>query len=299
MTSPAPTRLLKPEVLQGLANLELIARSAIEGLLVGMHRSVHHGFSQEFAEYRAYQDGDDPRFIDWNVYARTERMYLKQFWGETNTHLTLLVDASASMGFASGKVSKYEYGTWLAASLAHLARRQQDAIGLMLFNDGVISFRPPSGRQDMLAYVLHNLEQTTPGKGTGFARPIRDCCQFIQRPGIVAIISDFLDDPERLLAELRPLHARKQDVILFQILDPQELGFALDQPTRFEDMESGTAIDVDPDFIAKQYPAAIKAHIERIADVAKSTLTDHILLTTDQPLDYALREYLLHRGKRV
>jgi uncharacterized protein (DUF58 family) len=292
------THLLKPEVLQGLANLDLIARSAIEGFLIGSHKSVHHGFSQEFAEYRAYREGDDLRFVDWNVFARTNKTYLKQYQGETNTHLTILMDASASMGFTSGKVTKYEYGSYLAASMAYLSKRQQDAIGLMIFNDKVVDFRPPTSRSEALPSLLHALEQSVPGQGTDFGNPVRDCCELIQRAGIIAVISDFLDHPEQILDELQPLRGRGQDVILFQILDPQELNLKLDRAVQFEDMESGKTVNVDPTFARKEYSERIQEHIAEIKEVANSTAADHMVITTDEPLDVALRNYLLHRQRR-
>ena len=294
----ATANLLKPEVLQGLANLDLIARSAIEGFLIGSHKSINHGFSQEFAEYRAYREGDDLRFVDWNVFARTDRTYLKQYQGETNTHLTILMDASASMGFSSGKVSKYEYGCYLAAAMAYLSKRQQDAIGLMIFNDEVVDFRPPTSRSEALPSILHALENTKPGSGTNFGNPVRDCCERIQKPGIVAVISDFLDQPEKILDQLRPLHGRGQDVVLFQILDPKELDLKLDRSVQFKDMESGQTVNVDPKFGQKDYGDIIQAHIEQIKDVANSTAADHKVITTDEPLDVALRNYLLHRQRR-
>lgn len=293
-----PAQLLKPEVLQGLANLDLIARSAIEGFLIGSHKSIQHGFSQEFAEYRAYREGDDLRFVDWNVFARTNRTYLKQFEGETNTHLTVLMDASASMGYSSGKVTKYEYGTYLAASLAHLAKRQQDAIGLMIFNDKVVDFRPPSSRSEALPTILHSLERAKPGEGTDFGNPVRDCCELIQKPGIVAVISDFLDHPEQILDELRPLRGRGQDVILFQILDPQELDLKLNKAVQFKDLETGRTVNVDPAYARDEYSKRILEHISEIKEVATSTAADHVLLTTDEPLNTGLRNYLLHRQRR-
>lgn len=295
---PTPAELLKPEVLQGLSNLDLIARSAIEGFLIGSHRSVQHGFSQEFAEYRAYREGDDLRFVDWNVFARTNRTYLKQFQGETNTHLTTLIDASASMGFASGKVSKYQYGCYLAASLAHLAKRQQDAIGLMIFQDRVVDFRPPSSRSEALPSILHALEHTTPGAGTDYGNPVRDCCELIQKPGIVVVISDFLDQPEKILNELQPLRGRGQDIILFQVLDPQELDLQLKKAVQFKDMETGQSVNVDPEFARKEYSERILEHIGEIKEVANATSADHVVLTTDEPLGTALRNYLMHRQRR-
>ena len=163
--------LLQPEVLSRLKSLDLVARSVVEGFLIGLHRSPRFGFSQEFAEYRAYNEGDDPRFIDWNVYARSDRMYIKRFLGETNSHLMLLLDASASMGFGGPPVTKLRYGQYLAASLAYLASRQHDAVGCMIFDEEVRDFRPPSSRAGKLQSVLHCIDAAEPRTGTKFDKP--------------------------------------------------------------------------------------------------------------------------------
>ncbi|HZL93120.1 MAG TPA: DUF58 domain-containing protein [Vicinamibacterales bacterium] len=167
----APQHLLRPETLAGLANLDLVARAVVTGFLTGMHRSPFFGFSQEFAEYRAYAEGDDPRFVDWNVYARTDRTYIKRYIGETNTRLVVLLDASASMGFGSGKVTKLQYGKFLAATLAYLAARQHDAVGLIVFDDQIREHRPASTRAGRLSAVLHAIDRAEPGTGTDMKKP--------------------------------------------------------------------------------------------------------------------------------
>jgi uncharacterized protein (DUF58 family) len=293
-----PVKLLLPEVLMALANLDLMARTAIEGFFIGLHRSPDFGFSQEFAEYRAYQEGDDLRFIDWNVFARTERAYLKQYLGETNTHLMLMLDASASMGYRSGKVSKLDCGKILGASLAYLAKRQHDSIGLLVFDDEVTDFRPPRGGSSALPAVVHGLERAAPRRATAFAHPIRHYCERLNRAGILAVLSDFLAHPERILDELKPLRGRRQDVILFQVLDPEEIEPRLDKPARLEDMETGVQVNVEPGFMTREYRERMSAHIQRIRDVAAKTGADHVLVKTNEPIDAALRSYLLHRSQR-
>src|SRR5882672_7255423 len=185
----APTHLLKPETLAGLANLDLLARAVVEGFLTGMHRSPFFGFSQEFAEYKMYAEGDDPRFVDWNVYARTERTYIKRYIGETNTRLEILLDASASMGFGSGKVTKLMYGKFLAATLAYLAARQHDAVGLIVFDDEIREHRPASSRSGRLSGVLHAIDRATPSKGTNMKAPFERFREVEKGRGLVAVIS--------------------------------------------------------------------------------------------------------------
>ncbi|MEM9208617.1 MAG: DUF58 domain-containing protein [Pseudomonadota bacterium] len=291
-------RLLQPEVLAGLKNLDLVARSVVEGFLIGLHRSPTFGFSQEFAEYRAYNEGDDPRFIDWNVYARTGRTYIKRFLGETNSHLMILLDASASMGFGGPPVSKLRYGQFLAASLAFLASRQHDAVGCMVFDEVIRDFRPPSSRAGKLAGVMHSIDDATAGTGTSFDRPFEKFREQMSRRGLVAVISDFYCDAESLLEGVRPLAWQGQDVVLFQILDTQELDPAIRENVLLEDVETGEAVEVAPAFMAEEYPRRIREHIKTISTAASGTGADHVLLNTSDSLDRALRNYLLFRQRR-
>jgi uncharacterized protein (DUF58 family) len=290
--------LLRPEVLAGLSNLELVARAAVHGVMTGLHRSPTFGFSQEFAEYRAYAEGDDPRFVDWNVYARTDRTYIKRFLGETNTQLTILLDISGSMGYGSGAVSKLQYGKFLAATLAYIASHQHDAVGLMLFDDEVREFRPPSARGGKLTAILHTIDRASPGARTDLAAPFQRFRQHVRRRGMVAVISDFYCAAETLVENVRPLAYQGQDVILFQLLDPQELRPERRQPTLLEDIETGEAFEVSPDYLQGPYRERIRAHVGAIRDAAARIGADHFQIDIADPLDSALRDYLLFRQRR-
>jgi len=293
-----PRELLQPEVLAGLSNLDLIARSAVEGVMMGLHRSPRFGFSQEFAEYRGYSEGDDPRFIDWNVYARTDRVVVKRFLGETNSHLMLLLDASASMGFGKPPVTKLRYAQMLAASLAYLASRQHDAVGCLVFDEQVRDFCAPSSRAGQLQSVLHSLDAAEARTGTRFDSPFTQFRAQSARRGIVAVISDFYCDADELIAGVQPLAWRGQDIILIQVLADEELAPEFAHNVLLEDMETGAAIEVAPEFMRDSYPQRIRAHIERIASAAAGIGADHIQVSSSDPLDRVLRNYLLFRGRR-
>jgi len=293
-----PQDLLRPEVLASLRNLELVARAAVDGLRAGMHRSPDFGFSQEFAEYRAYAEGDDPRFIDWNVYARTDRTVVKRFLGETNSHLMVLLDASASMGFGGPPVSKLRYAQFLAASLVFLAARQHDAVGCMLFDETIRDYRAPSSRTGQLHSVLHAIDAATPGIGTRFDKPFEDFNANSIRRGLVAVISDFYCDPRDLIESARPLAWQGQDVILFQVLDAEELNPAVDANVLLEDVETGDAVEVAPEYMRDVYPQRLRAHIDDIKHAAAGIGADHVLVDSRESLDAALRKYLLFRRRR-
>lgn len=294
----APQHLLRPETLAGLANLDLVARAVVTGFLTGMHRSPFFGFSQEFAEYRAYAEGDDPRFVDWNVYARTDRTYIKRYIGETNTRLVVLLDASASMGFGSGKVTKLQYGKFLAATLAYLAARQHDAVGLIVFDDQIREHRPASTRAGRLSAVLHAIDRAEPGTGTDMKKPFERFHEVERGRGLVAVISDFYTDPEALLKSVQPLAYQGQDVILFQVLDPQELKPVLKESALLEDMETGQSMEVSPIYMSSLYRERLGAHIDALHKSALRIGADHRLVDITEPLDSVLRSYLLFRQRR-
>lgn len=297
-SSSTARELLRPEILARLKNLDLVARSVVDGFIVGLHRSPMFGFSQEFAEYRFYTEGDDPRFIDWNVYARTGRTYVKRFLGDTNSHLMILLDASASMGFGGPPVSKLRYGQFLAASLAYLANRQHDAVGCMVFDEAVRDYRPPSSRSGKLQSVLHCIDNASPGTGTRFKQPFERFRELVKRRGLVAVISDFYCDPDSLLAGVRPLAWQGQDVVLFHLLDAREFDPGIDANVLLEDVESGQAVEVAPEYMREVYPQRLQAHIDSIARAARSVGADHVLVKTGDSLDQALRNYLLFRERR-
>jgi uncharacterized protein (DUF58 family) len=294
----APQHLLSPETLAGLANLDLVARAVVTGFLTGMHRSPFFGFSQEFAEYRAYAEGDDPRFVDWNVYARTDRTYIKRYIGETNTRLVILLDASASMGFGSGKITKLKYAKFLAATLAYLAARQHDAVGLIVFDDKIREHRPASTRVGRLSGVLHAIDRAEPGTGTDMKIPFERFHEVEHGRGLVAVISDFYTDPEALLKSVQPLAYQGQDVILFQLLDPQELKPVLKESALLEDMESGQSMEVSPIYMSSRYRERMNEHIDALHKSALRVGADHRLVEITEPLDSVLRSYLLFRQRR-
>jgi uncharacterized protein (DUF58 family) len=293
-----PMRLLDPKVLASLANLELVAKAVVEGLVIGLHRSPKFGFSQEFVEYRAYGEGDDPRYIDWNVYARTDKTYIKRFLGETNSHLLIMLDSSASMGYGSRGVSKLQVGKYLAASLAYLASRQHDAVGVMVFADEVLAYRPPTSRSGSLQGVIHTLDHAEAQKGTAIHKPMTRFHEHIRRRGLVAVISDFYCDTQELLDNVRPLAVQGQDVILFHLLDAGEIAPDIKQSTLYEDMETGQAVEVSPTFMQREYRERIAAHIAAIQSAASGINCDHVLINTSEPLDKALHSYLTFREKR-
>ena len=297
-TRNAQTRLLDPSVLASMSNLELVAKAVVEGFVNGLHRSPKFGFSQEFVEYREYSDGDDPRYIDWNVFSRTDRTYIKRFMGETNSHLMLLLDTSASMGFGSASTSKLQYGKYLGASLAYLSSRQHDAIGVMLFDDDVVDYRPPASKVGSLQGVIHTLDKAEASMGTDINKPMNRFREHVKKRGLVAVISDFYCDAEELLENIRPLAMHGQDVIMFHLLDSDELDPKIKQSTLYEDMETGQAIEVELTYMAKAYREKIQNHIKNIEEAANGIRADHVLINTADPLDKALHNYLTFREKR-
>ncbi len=292
-------RFLDPSVLAGIAHLELVAKIVVDGFISGLHRSPDFGFSQEFAEYRMYTPGDDLRHVDWNVYARTDRCYLKRYLGETNTLVTVLLDASASMAFASHSTSKINYARYLAASLAYLAHHQRDAGGLIVFDDEIRNYVSPSSRQGQMQRLLHAIEKAEPGARTDYAKPFIHFQQFLFRRGLVAVISDFYEDPDLIIKTMLPLRYRGNEVILFHILDPEEIQPKLKGPALFIDMETEEAMEVSPDYTQNEYRRKIDAHIERLRSEAQKAGIDYFLTVTDRPLDEALREYLVVRQGRL
>ena len=290
-------QLLDPAILSRLSNIELVARTVVDGFLTGLHRSPFFGFSLEFAEYRPYVQGDDPRFIDWNVFSRTDRTYVKRYLGETNTHLMIVFDASASMGYRSTGVSKMEYARFLAASLAYLSLGQNDAVGLIVFDEKIRDFRKPSTRPGQLQALLHILENAEPATGTNLELAFEHFRQFLSRRGLVAVISDFYADPETIIRGVRPLVHQGQDLAFFQVLDPTEIEPRLEGAALLEDMETGERMEVAQEY-ADEYRRRMKAHIQKMSTETRSLGADYRLMDTSKPLDLALREYLLFRERR-
>jgi uncharacterized protein (DUF58 family) len=292
-------RFLDPSILAGISGLDLVAKTVVDGFVAGLHRSPDFGFSQEFAEYRAYSPGDDLRAVDWNVYARTERLYLKRFRGETNSMLTVLLDASNSMQFGSHGVNKIDYARYLAASLFYLAiHEQRDAAGLITFDDEIRNYVRPSTRQGQLHRLLAGLEQAEARARTDFAKPMRYFQEFLKRRGIVLIVSDFWESPESIIRTIEPLRFRGNEVVLFHVLDPEDVRPELNGPSILVDLETDNQLEVTPDYGKKEYREKIKAHLADLRDRAQGAGMGYCLLMTDRPLDAALREYLTLREGR-
>jgi uncharacterized protein (DUF58 family) len=286
-------RFLDPAVLAGISSLDLLAKTVVDGFVAGLHRSPDFGFSQEFAEYRAYVPGDDLRHVDWNLFARTERCYLKRYRGETNSQLVVLLDASNSMQYTSGPPKKMDYARFIAASLFYLAiRNQRDAAGLIVFDDEVREYVRPSTRQGQLARLFAGLEQAEPRARTDFGKPLGHFQEVLHRRGIAIVISDFYEEPEKIVRAIEPLRFHGNDVVLFHILDPEEIRPVLKGPALLVDLETDRQIEVIPEYTKTTYRAKMEAHIEQLRSRTRGAGMDYRLLVTDQPLDEALREYL-------
>ena len=292
-------RFLDPATLASISGLDLVAKTVVDGFVAGLHRSPDFGFSQEFAEYRAYSEGDDLRHVDWNVFARMDKCFLKRYRGETNSQLLILLDTSASMGFGSHTVTKLDYSRFVAASLCYMANVQRDAAGLIVFDHDVANYVAPSTRQGQLFRLLHAIESATPGTRTDFVKPFVHFQNFLHRRGIVIVLSDFYERPETIVKTVEPLRYRGNEVILFHVLDPQEIKPKFREPVLLVDMEdSHASMEVSPEYIRDEYRHRIDAHIEALSSAARSAGLDYFLMNTARPLDEGLREYLAVRRGR-
>lgn len=290
-------RFLDPAILARLGTLELKARTVVEGFLSGLHRSPFKGFSVEFAEYRQYLPGDDLSTIDWKVYARTDRYCVKKFEEETNVDCHLLLDVSASMGYASHEITKLRYGSMLAASLAYLMHRQRDAVGLTTFDDAIVSMLPASARPSHLRSILVTIDRIALGSRTDVSKPLHRLADGIGKRGIVVLISDLLDEPERVIDGLRHFRFRGSDVIVFHLLDPAERTFPFERAARFRDVELGDELMAVPSLVREQYLDALQQAIDRYKRELGSSGIDYRLMDTSTPLEFALMSYLSTRGR--
>ncbi|HPF61696.1 MAG TPA: DUF58 domain-containing protein [Gemmatimonadales bacterium] len=295
MTGVAPTALLDPSLLAGIGDLELLARTVVDGFLHGAHRSRQKGLSLDFAEHRLYQPGDDLRRIDWRVYARTDRFYLKTFEAESNADLRIALDVSRSMDFGSGAMTKFDWARAMVASLAWLAQRQGDRIGYVPLGGDGAEIIPPSARH--LPLVLQAMARTTP---TG-TRPVAGALEALARvggkAGMLVVATDCYDEPERIQHALGTLRARGHDVMLFHVVDPAERDFPYEAPVTFADLESEARLAVQPADIAAAYRAAFAAHGEAVARGVGAAGGDYVRVSGDAPLDGALRAWLAHRRR--
>ena len=288
---------LDPEVLARIDNLDLLARVVVDGFVNGLHRSPHMGVSTDFAEHRAYMPGDDIRRVDWRVYARTDRFYIKQFEAETNADVAFLLDVSASMGFASGSVTKLDYGRFLTASLAYFSAGQRDRVGLYAFADDIAEYVRPSAAH--LDKILHALARVEPRSEGSWDEALGRVANTFRRRGILAVVSDFYDDPDTITSSLGSLKAQGHDMVAFHVLDPAEVDFPFEQASNFQDLETGQILPVVPEKLATEYKNQIAHHIETLSKLFAKHRIDYVLLNTREPLDLALYSYLMFRQKTM
>jgi len=309
MTAAAPpvsgrqqTSFLDPTVLARIGNLELLARTVVEGFINGLHKSPHLGASTDFAQHRGYMPGDDIRRIDWRLWARSDRYYLKEFEAETNTNFNVLLDVSPSMRYGadaeSGRPSKLTYACYLAACLAYFSSLQRDRVGMATFDHDVVDYVPPSMKH--LRLILHTLDRldhsardakVTPGKST-LDPPLRKLADTFRRRSLVVLISDFYEDVESIMSAMAHVRGRGNDVIVFHVLDPREIDFSFNESSNFIDMETGTKMPVIPEYLRKQYRELVKAHTDLLGKRVGESRADYFLFDTSKPLDKALFAYL-------
>jgi uncharacterized protein (DUF58 family) len=290
-------RYLDPAVVARLGTIDLKARTIVEGFLTGLHRSPYKGFSVEFAEYRQYIPGDDLATLDWKVYARSDRHFVKKFEEETNLTCHLLLDVSGSMAYGSGGITKLQYGSYLTAALAYLMHRQRDSFGLIAFDDSISALLPASARSGHLRAVLLALERLKIGARTDVAKPLHDLAAAVRKRGIVVLVSDLLDDPARVLDGLKHFRYRGTDVIVFHVLDPYELQFPFEQAARFRDMETADEVMAVPRSVRKGYIERIEGLIATYKRELGLVGIDYCLLDTSKPLELGLMAYLMTRRR--
>jgi uncharacterized protein (DUF58 family) len=296
--STTATRFLDPELLARINSLELLARAVVEGFMSGLHRSPYTGFSTEFTEYRQYNPGDDLRYLDWRLLARTDRYFIKKYRADTNTQCHILVDTSASMSYAhASSITKLQYAQFLAASVSYLLSRQQDAVGLVGFADTIHTHVPARNRTGHMRTIYGNLSLLQPGGETQLAHSLHQLAEILTRRGIVVIISDFYDQPDRLQESFQHLRFKGHDLVAFHVLDQNELEFDFSDPVLlFEDAETQEQMPVLPDVVRGGYRERMRQHIDDMRQCAAANHVDYEVLTTKQPLDFALFSFLSRRA---
>ncbi len=297
MNGTSYRKYLDPEVVGKLKGMELRARMVVEGFIAGLHKSPYHGFSVEFAEHRQYMPGDNIRDIDWKVYAKSDRFYIKQYEEETNLKAYLLLDCSASMGYASGNTVKLDYASVLAASLSLMMLRQRDAVGLVTFDEKIRRYVPPRSKSGHLHILLQELANQKPSDKTNISVALHEMAERISRRGLIMIFSDLFDDPEKIISGLKHFRHKKHEVILFHILDPRERDFAFPTEAIFKDLETGEEITTLPWQIKKHYQQASKDFADKIAAECRASRIDYHLTDTSLPFDKALYAFLSKRER--
>jgi len=288
-------RFVDPKVLARIKDLELLARYVVDGFINGLHRAPYFGASIDFAEHRGYVPGDDIRRVDWRLYARTDKYYVKQYEADTNANFVALVDVSKSMGFASQGVSKLQYASFLAACLAYLSHRQRDRVGIVTFDEDVVTHVPASAKH--FNVLLHTLDRSVPQRPGRLLTVLDKLAEHFKRRSIVALISDLYENPADLLESLKPYRFLGNDLIVFHVLDPAEIEFPYTEASRFQDLESGEELPIVPEVFADQYRQMMKEHIDALTTKCSDSRIDYLQLTTSKPLDEALFSYLGNRER--
>jgi len=297
MTTTDYKKFLKPEVISKLSGMELRARLVVEGFIAGLHRSPYHGFSVEFAEHRPYMPGDPLKNIDWKVFSRTDRYFVKEYEEETNLKAYLLIDTSGSMGYSSNGTSKLEYTSYLSAALSYLMLKQRDSVGLVIFDQKIQKYLPPKSAVSHLHVLLTQLDQLRPSQTTNVAEALHEMAERIKRRGLIILFSDLFDSPEAILSGLKHFRHRKHEVIVFHVLDPKERYFDFSQEAIFKDLETGQEISTSPYQIGDDYRKSINKWIERFTLECRQSLIDYVLLDTRVAFDEALFAYLSKRER--
>ncbi|HET9528404.1 MAG TPA: DUF58 domain-containing protein [Pyrinomonadaceae bacterium] len=295
-----PARFLDPELLARIGSLELLARAVVEGFMSGLHRSPYTGFSTEFTEYRQYNPGDDLRYLDWRLLGRTDRYFIKKYRADTNTQCHVLIDTSASMDYAhASSVTKLQYAQFLAASIAYLLNRQQDAVGLVAFSDKVHTHVPARNRTGHMRTIFGTLSMLQPGGETRLAESLHQLAEILTRRGIVVLISDFYDYADRLKEAFQHLRFKGHDLVAFHVLDQNELDFDFTDPVLLlEDAETQEQMPVIPEVVTGGYRERMRQHVDDMRSCAAANHVDYEMLTTQQPLDFALFSFLSRRAGR-
>ena len=295
LQNPVPgSRFIDPAVLAKIGSLEFVARTVVDGVINGSHRSPYFGSSVDFAEHRGYVPGDDIRRVDWRVYARTDKYYIKEFEADSNSNFSVLLDISKSMAFGN-RISKLDYAKTLAACLTYLVSKQRDRVGLVTFDEDIVDHVPPSAKHvDVVLHALDRVQARRPGR---LGPPLRKLAEHFGRRGIVVVVSDLYEEPDEILDALSLIRFRGNDVILFHVLDPAEIDFTFEDASSFEDLESGEQLPVVPDALRKQYRELIRAHIDTLTTKSAEQRVDYNLLNTSVPLDFALFNYMAIRDR--
>lgn len=298
MPSDTYTKYLSPEVVSKLKGMEVKARLVVEGFIAGLHRSPYHGFSVEFAEHRQYMPGDSIRDVDWKVFAKSDRFYIKQYEEETNLKAYLLLDCSRSMGFAAeGRLDKLTYSQQLAAALSFLMLKQRDAVGMVSFDERITNYVPPRSAASHLHVLLREMEHTQASDKTDIATTLHEMAERIKRRGLIILLSDLLDEPSEIMAGLKHFRHKKHEIIVFHVLDPRERDFSFPLEAIFRDMETGEQINTLPWQVKGDYQKVVGEVIANFSRECRMSNIDYVPIDTSMTYDYSLIAFLNKRAR--